>query len=398
MTTSDGSAIDAGTLPLRDFHVVRAVLARSGVIEEEEIEVSCRNCGATMRLRPCAALEIGPWADGEAKDPELDTTLPVGEPIEVPAIDLGGGDGTSPAPPERGRNGKTVRSVTFADRTVDEAHALFVEAAKKSFDITPQVVRAMGIVALGDQHEAETIAEALADCEDDAYFAVGEAYRDTHYVARLGCVVLCEECGARNDVDAPYEREVSGGGDPGPRTSTTTSTTALPGFEAFAARAREIARPMMRKGPTKDVELVVEGGTPEVDDGGEPLLGSYVPPHPGDAHAGTPTRAPVVTIYYRTFQAMWDEDGPYDWEEELTETIEHELEHHVYFLRGDDPMDDEERAVIHDEAVRIVGRRESGRRVIEGFGASWRDFLVRTWPLWLLAAVALAFMLATQRD
>jgi hypothetical protein len=374
-------ATDAGALALRDFHVVRAILARSGVIEEEEIEVSCRNCGATIRLRPCAKLEIGPWVDAEAKDEELDVTLPFGEPIDVPPIELPGGD--------------KVRSVTFEDRTVDEARALFVAAAKKPFDVTPQVVRAMGIVALGDQREAETIAEALADCDDDAYFAVCEAFLASHYVSRLGCAVFCDECGARNDVDAPYEREVTAGARAG--TSTSTSRGALPNFEAFADRARAIARPLMRKGPTRDVELVIEGGTPEVDDGGEPLLGSYVPPHAGDA-SGIPTRAPVVTVYYRTFKAMWDEDGPYDWEAELTETIEHELEHHVYFLRGDDPMDDEERAVIDDEAVRIVGRRESSRRAIEGFGASWRDFLARTWPLWVLAALALAFTLATQGD
>ncbi|MBF5066225.1 hypothetical protein G6O45_23615, partial [Salmonella enterica subsp. enterica serovar Istanbul] len=62
--------------------------------------------------------------------------------------------------------------------------------------------------------------------------------------------------------------------------------------------------------PGEAVELVVEGGTPAVDEGGEPLLGSYVPPHPGDA--GAPSRAPVVTVYYRTFRATWDEDGAYD--------------------------------------------------------------------------------------
>jgi hypothetical protein len=103
-----------------------------------------------------------------------------------------------------------------------------------------------------------------------------------------------------------------------------------------------------------------------------------------------------VTVYYRTFEAMWNEEGAYDWDGELAETIEHELEHHIAFLRGDDPTDDEERAVIRDEAVRIVGRREAGRRAIEDFGASWSDFLKRTWPLWLLALVLLAVMLATQ--
>jgi hypothetical protein len=147
--------------------------------------------------------------------------------------------------------------------------------------------------------------------------------------------------------------------------------------------------------PGEPAQLVIEGGVAAVDDGGEPLLGSYVPPHPG--HSDTPTQSPLVTVYYRTFRAMWDEDGPYDWEDELTETIEHELEHHIAFLRGDDPTDDEERAVIRNEAARIVGRREVGRRAIVELGASWTDFLRRTWPLWVLALLLMLVMLATQR-
>jgi hypothetical protein len=372
---SDGKAIDVRALPLRDFHVLRAVLARSGVIAEDEVEVTCRNCSATMRVRPCAELEIGPWVDGELGDPELDATLPFGEPIDVPEIALG--------------RVRTARTVTFEDRTVDQAMPLFAATAQRHLEVTPAVVRAMGIVALGTERSEAKIASALAACDDAAFAAVGRAFVDTHYVARLGCVVFCEACGARNDVDAPYERESEG-----ERERDSASEGAFPSFDSFAARAREIALPMMDRVPGQPVELVVEGGTPAVDDGGVPLLGSYVPPHPGDAT--TPTQAPVVAVYYRTFRAMWNEDGPYDWDDELEETIEHELEHHIAFLRGDDPTDDEERAEIRDEAVRIIGRREAGRRAIEGFGASWTDFLRRTWPIWVLALVALLFMLATQ--
>jgi hypothetical protein len=378
--TKDGRPIDVGSLPLRDFHVIRAVLARSRVIEEEAVEISCRNCGATMRVRPCASLEIGPWVDGELGDPELDATLPVGKPIDVPPIALG-----------RVRMAKTV---TFEDRTVEQARGLFAAAAKKQLEVTTKVVSAMGIVALGTEREPEKIAAALAACDDAAFLAVGDAFVATHYVARLGGVVFCDECGARNDVDAPYAREMAGGGESGSGRESE-SGSGFPSFGEFARRAHEIAEPIIDGVPGEAVELVVEGGTPAVDDGGEPLLGSYVPPHPGDA--GAPSRAPVVTVYYRTFRAMWDEDGAYDWDDELTETIEHELEHHIAFLRGHDPTDDEERDVIRDEAVRIVGRREAGRRAIEGFGASWTDFLRRTWPIWALMLLALLFMLVTQR-
>jgi hypothetical protein len=378
--TRDGKKVDAGALVLRDFHVLRAVLARSGVIAEEEIEIACRNCGAAMRVLPCAALEIGPWIDGELDDPELDATLPFGEPVDVPAIPLG--------------RVRTARNVTFAERTVADARPLFAAAAEERLDVTAGVVRAMGIIALGAERDASRIATALAECDDRAFFAVGDAFLATHYVARLGCVVLCEACGARNDVDAPYERESGGGsGRESESEGASEGGSELPDFDGFAARARELAEPRMAE--IEGIELVVEGGTPAVDDGGEPLLGSYVPPHPGDA--GTPTQAPVVTVYYRTFRAMWDEDGPYDWDDELAETIEHELEHHVSYLRGDDPTDDEERAVIRDEAMRIVGKREAGRRALQGFGASWSDFLRRTWPIWVLALLALLFTLVTQR-
>ena len=195
--TRDGKALDVGSLALRDFHVLRAVLARSGVIAEDEVEITCRNCGAPIRVRPCAALEIGPWMDGEIDDPELDVTLPFGEPVDIPPIALG--------------RVRQARTVTFQDRTVKQARPLFAAAARAQLDLTPAVVRGMGIVALGAERDLQKIATALAECDDDAFAAVGEAFLATHYVARLGSVVLCGECGARNDVDAPYERESGGG-------------------------------------------------------------------------------------------------------------------------------------------------------------------------------------------
>jgi hypothetical protein len=110
-----------------------------------------------------------------------------------------------------------------------------------------------------------------------------------------------------------------------------------------------------------------------------------------------------VTIYYRTFEAMArqagqaGQDGPFDWEGELRETIEHELEHHVYFLRGDDPMDEAEREEIDREALRVVGRAEARRRTLALFGQSVPEFIVRAWPLVLIAAVVLAITLAEGR-
>jgi len=381
LTAREGARIDVGSLPLGDFHVLRAVATRAGLLPEEEVEITCRNCHAAVRVRPCAGLEIGPWEHGELGDDELDTTLPFGEPIDVPPIPLG--------------RVRTATTVTFAPRTVTEARPLLrALAAEGQVVIDPSFVEGMGLSALGTEKDPAKIARALTECEDGAFDAVAEGFLASHYVLRLGCIALCASCGARNDVDAPYERELEASATRPPR-ADRAAATAFPDLDAFAERAKEIAKPLLADVPGEPVELVVEDGTPAVDDGGEPLLGSYVPPHPGDM--ASPTRPPVVTVYYRTFLAMWNEDGPYDWDDELTETIEHELEHHLYFLRGDDPMDDEERAVIRDEALRVVGKREASRRAIEGFGASLGDFARRTWPLWILVLAALLATLATQR-
>lgn len=207
--------------------------------------------------------------------------------------------------------------------------------------------------------------------------------------------MFCPGCGARNDVDAPYVRELEASGPRVRHAPDGAATAPLPDFETFAARAEALAAPRLATSPGEPVMLVIEDGTPAVDDGGEPLLGSYVPPLPGDAQ-----RAPspaTVTVYYRTFAAVWAEDGPYDWEDELDETIEHELLHHAYFLRGEDPMDDEERDVIAGEGLRLVGKREATRRAFGDFAADLREFFTRTWPLWILALFAAIVGLVGQR-
>src|SRR5207249_4687829 len=98
--------------------------------------------------------------------------------------------------------------ITLAPRTVGEAKPLFRALAKRRFDVTADVVRAMGVVALGPDTDAARIAEALATCDDEAFGAVSDVFLASHYPPRLACIAFCKECGARNDVDAPYEREL----------------------------------------------------------------------------------------------------------------------------------------------------------------------------------------------
>ncbi len=351
---------DVRDLELSDFHVLRAVLTKAGFVAEEEIEVECANCGEEIAVRPCARLEIGPYVDGELDDPELDARDETGVPHHVPGLG----------------------EVTLRTRTVRQAQPFFRALARKTFEVTPEVAEAIGVSGPG--------ADELAACDDEAWDAVSELFLRATYPLRLGAIVFCPSCNARNDVDAPYERELA----PSMPTSRGEAT-ALPPFDAFADRAHAIAEPMLASLPGDKVELVVEGGTPAVDDGGEPLLGSYVPPYAGDL--GAPSRPPTVTVYYRTFEAIEADEGRFDWEAELEETIEHELEHHVYWLKGDDPMDAAERAEIDREATRVVGRRESTRRAMTSFGESLGDFLRRTWPIWLIALAVLLLGLMTQR-
>jgi hypothetical protein len=381
----DDERIDVGDLPLADFHVIRAVLIKSGLVHEDEVELECHNCGERLVARPCDRLEIGPWRDGELDDPELDRTAELGAPQPIAPIRLG-----------RVRQAHTV---TLAPVTVRTAMPLFAALARPRLEIDEQVVQAMGIRAIGAVSEPRRIAELLTDCDDAAFESITRAFLAAHYPLRLACDVFCSKCKARNTIDAPAVREFSvalssrereGGGE-----GEDSERPPLPSLDAFAELAYAIAAPLLAEIPGEKVQLVVEGGTPAVDDGGEPLLGSYEPPPPADAPV--PTRPPTVTVYYRTFEAIEREEGRYDWEAELRETIEHELEHHVFFLRGEDPMDEEEHAEIEREAVRIIGRGEATRRTLASFGQSILDFFVRAWPLVLIAGAVLAITLAEAR-
>jgi hypothetical protein len=375
---SDGLPLTVFALELRDFHALRAILTWGGLLHEDKVEIRCRNCDTRIDHSPCAALPIGPFADRELRDPELDATLELGVAHEIPRVLLG--------------RVREAKNVVLSALTVDLALPLFRALTKKSLVLTGDVVRAMGVAELGPEKNPARIARALGAASDEAWGALTELFLAAHYPPRLFSIALCPKCGARNDVDAPYEREFEPGV-PEARPSAKGGADApveLPGFEPFAERAREIAKECLEREDIGDVSFVVEGGVPAVDDGGEPLMGAYVPGSPGDM--GSPSRPPEITVYFRTFRAIWDEDGPFDWNAELMETIEHELEHHLAYLAGDDPMDDDERAEIQGEALRVLGARAVVREGVRTMGGDVLDFLKRTWPIWVLIAVATALV------
>jgi hypothetical protein len=364
-----GVPIAATDLPLGDFHALRAIATKLGWLADVPVEIHCRNCGAAIAHAPCAALELGPFVDGELHDPDLDKTLDLAAPHDAGAL-----------------GELRFRAVTALD-----AAPLHRALRRRRLSISPDVVRAMGIASIGGERDPARLARRLSRCSDVAWSRLTELFLAAHYAPRLFSIAVCGECGARNDVDAPFEREFELSEKLG-----TSNAESFPDFDAFDARARAIARDLFV--PDDAVVLVVEGGVPACDDGGEPLLGAYVAPLAGDMTM--PSRPPEITVYYRTFRAMWDEDGAYDWDEELRETLVHELEHHGYHLGGHDPMDEEEHRVIDEEAVRVIGKRAIVRNQSREVGALAADvgvFFRRTWPIWLLLIVITALVTLGER-
>ncbi len=383
---SEARPVDVRSLPLSDFHALRAILTRLGWLEEASVEVPCRNCGRSLVHAPCAALELGPFVHRELTHPELDALLDLTARHPVPEIRMGK---------------RTAKDVLLGPLRLVDAAPLHAALSQGPLRMVPGLVRAMGILELGGESSAQKIARALARCSDASWDAITNLFLEAHYPPRLFSIARCPRCGARNDVDAPYDREFSyveeprvGSGQdahpyrPRPGFSANTNGDLFPPFEGFAERARALAARHLEG--VRDVSFVVEGGVPSCDDGGEPLLGAYAPPYEGDPTS--PSRWPEIVVYYRTFRAIWEEDGPYDWEAELETTIEHELDHHRAFLVGSDPVDEEERHEIANEEQAIVGKRALAERTIAAFFGDVREFLRRTWPVWLLIFVVSLIM------
>ncbi|WP_437783099.1 metallopeptidase family protein [Sorangium sp. So ce1097] len=378
-----GAPLDPLGLPLPDAHVLRALLASAGVVPEEPGAYTCENCGAPFEVAPSGLLEIGPFTDGELDDPELDRPFDFGASHPIPAL----------------RVGRAVcRSVRLVERTVDEALPLLRWSGEGALRVTPSLVAAMGIAALGRERRASVIADALAGAPDDAWAAIVDLYNEARYPARLFAIHRCEGCGARNDLDVPLERELARAplrapdeapqDTPGEPSSTAGEGSAFPDLDAFEARVRAAAERIYEARGVRNIDLFIDAGVPACDDGGEPLLGCYTPGTPAD-ELGI-ARPPEIRIFYRTFRTEAREDPGFDVDAEIDETIDHEVTHHLHHLAGSDPLDDEEREQIERENLRRIGHAEAVRRARRGALSDIGGFLRATWPAWLIAAVGTA--------
>jgi hypothetical protein len=74
-------------------------------------------------------------------------------------------------------------------------------------------------------------------------------------------------------------------------------------------------------------------------------MGEYMDPGFDHFLGGNPGLGRHIALYWGSFRAIAQDDPDFDWEEELWETLTHELRHHVESLAGED-------ALIQDDVMR----------------------------------------------
>lgn len=83
-------------------------------------------------------------------------------------------------------------------------------------------------------------------------------------------------------------------------------------------------------------------------------LGEYLDPGPADFLGSGEGLGRHVALYYGSFVAIAADDPDFDWEDELWDTITHELRHHVESLAGEDYLVQEDM----DDQATFPKRRE----------------------------------------
>ncbi|MFW6197832.1 MAG: hypothetical protein ACOC5B_03120 [Myxococcota bacterium] len=331
-------------LPLRDYHALRDLAERLGAIEAEPAELICRNCGAVLAADPARAPldDLDEWYADDAPPPEPPLRLPEPVPLD---------------------SGEEARELVMTPVTARDAVPLW-SALVGGGDVrcTPELVAALGIGGLGTERRPARVARALEGASDAAWDAVGVWFILVNYAERSSVPVVCRECGTVHDVPAPSTQEM----EPAPETFRAVladatpppagAPEAFPDEEVFAAMVDAEGEVVYRERGVRHIALIVDPEVPPVDGSGEPLLGSYAPLHRGDS-AGYTDLSFEIRLYYRSFRNQWDQEGPYDVRAEIRETLDHEVDHHLHFLSGHDPMDEAEREEALRDLERTFGRR-----------------------------------------
>lgn len=79
----------------------------------------------------------------------------------------------------------------------------------------------------------------------------------------------------------------------------------------------------------------------------------FTEPYPSD-YGGPETTRSIIALYYGSFRQVAENHEDFPWEEELWETITHELRHHLEFLADEDALEG------LDYAMEQTYRREEG--------------------------------------
>ena len=360
-------AIEALLLP--DFHALRDLATRMRLVPAEVERFECTNCDAPLTLDPAALdpEDLEERFEGAPPPPSQRFELP--HPVRLP------------------RGGRAL-DVAMRPVTVAEARHLWrVLAHGDAFDVTPKLLASMGVTALGPLEKPWLVARILRRADDETWCAVEHGFLALAYSPHALTPLECPACGALEPLQIPWPREL----DPDAALARDERGVEAPFPDAadFERDVARIAAELFEARAIEDVALRVEPGVAATDVGGTTLMGSYDPPAV-DVEGAEAT----ITIYYRTFARLWDE-GPYDVEGEIRDTIEHELEHHAYHLAGEDPLDEEERAEAERELVALHGGARRVRRVIVRQGAAQVASMLRSaWPFLLVIALVLGGAMA----
>ena len=369
-------------LLLPDFHALRDAAYRVRAISHEPEELRCRNCDGLVEDRPEAApvADLDHWYETDVRPPEGPFPLPLARRDRAPR----GGSG----------EGSTV---ALAPVTAAQALPLWRELAAAQDPPPPlgeEVVCGLGIRSLGKISDPVRIAARLDDAPEETWAIIETAFLALNYSPQAYFPRVCTRCGTVHDAEAPSAREfvpdpaaeraIWGDDDP----EAESAEEPFPDLEAFEALAERLREEIYRERGVRNVAFVVDPGVPAVDGSGEPLLGSYLPVAEMDAAGYTDHRF-AITLYYETF-ARSHRDDPYDVEAEVAETIDHEVQHHLYHLAGHDPMDEAEREEALGDLKRTFGERTVRRARIA-------DVLVETRRLGifvLLVALGMGALIA----
>ena len=88
---------------------------------------------------------------------------------------------------------------------------------------------------------------------------------------------------------------------------------------------------------------VLEHARPEPQYRGVYRLGEYMDPGPDYFLGGNPGVGRQIALYYGSFAALARANSKFDWEEQLWDTLTHELRHHVESRAGDVSLIEDDR-------------------------------------------------------